>query len=124
MFETPCSVSADELAHDAGEGRRCAFDAALSSSRDEYIAEATLRLFTTARLECFLAPEDGQERVLGAIADALTLESLGAAREQFYEFLRSGARLLANQQWLHHESVAAFRIMDDMREQHGWWAAQ
>jgi len=122
MFETPCAVSADERNHDAGYADRCQHADAVESAKQTFIAGHVSELVTTDRFDCFIEQEGGQEQILNAIANA---EDFSAARRQMDDYIKAGAKLIAERMWRDREAVVAFGIMEDMRN-HGqsWWDGQ
>ncbi|MBP6422236.1 MAG: hypothetical protein KAX57_08780 [Rhodoferax sp.] len=124
MFETPCSVSIDERNHDAGYTLRCQHDEQLESAKISFIAARVAELLHSARFDCFMAPDEGQEEVLEAFADALTIQMLAAAHERMTEFLRQGAEIIAARDWHNREASIAFAIMEALRSGKDWWDGQ
>lgn len=124
MFETPCSVSIDEQNHDAGYALRCQHDEQLESAKTSFIAARVAELLRSARFDCFMAPDEGQEDILTAITDALTIHMLADAHEKMTEFLLKGAEIIAARDWQHREASIAFGIMESLRRGGDWWDGQ
>ena len=124
MFETPCSVSIDEQTHDAGYALRCQHDEQLESAKISFIAARVAELLMRNRFDCFMEPDEGQEEILTAITDSLTIHMLADAHERMNAFLLKGAETIAARDWKHREASIAFGIMESLRRGGDWWSDQ
>ena len=71
-----------------------------------------------------MAPNEGQEDILTAITDALTIHMLADAHEKMTEFLLKGAEIIAARDWQHREASIAFGIMESLRRGCDWLDGQ